>query len=735
MSENGNPHGPVHDPHAPLPGGGGLVAFATRRRVTIAMITVTMLLFGLIALRSLKVNLLPDLSYPTLTVRTEYTGAAPAEIETLVTEPVEEAVGVVKNLRKLKSISRTGQSDVVLEFAWGTNMDQASLEVRDKMEALSLPLETKPPVLLRFNPSTEPIMRLALSPKQAPASDTDAIRQLTGLRRYADEDLKKKLEPVAGVAAVKVGGGLEDEIQVDIDQQKLAQLNLPIDNVITRLKEENVNISGGRLEEGSQRYLVRTVNQFVDLDEIRNMLVTTQSSSGSAAEAAMQQMYAIAASTGSQAALAAAAEVQSTSSSSSSSIAGGMPVRLKDVAQVRQGYKEREAIIRLGGKEAVELAIYKEGDANTVSTAAALRKRLEQLKATVPGDVEITTIEDQSHFIEHAISDVKKDAVIGGVLAILIIFLFLRDGWSTFVISLSLPVSIITTFFFMGQLGLSLNVMSLGGLALATGLVVDDSIVVLESIAKARERGLGVLDAAIAGTREVSMAVMASTLTTIAVFLPLVFVEGIAGQLFRDQTLTVAIAIAISLVVSMTLIPMLSSLKGAPPMAFPDEPSHPDWRPEQRWLKPVAAGRRGAGASVRYAFFGAAWAVVKVWRGLSRVVGPVMRKASDLAMAPYARAERGYLGMLPAALRRPWLVLGLAAAAFIGTVFLVPMLGADLIPQLAQDRFEMTVKLPSGTPLAQTDAVVRELQLAHDKDPGVASLYGVSGSGTRLDAN
>lgn len=195
MSENGNPHGPVHDPHAPLPGGGGggggVVAFATRLRVTIAMITVTMLLFGLIALRSLKVNLLPDLSYPTLTVRTEYTGAAPAEIETLVTEPVEEAVGVVKNLRKLKSISRTGQSDVVLEFAWGTNMDQASLEVRDKMEALSLPLETRPPVLLRFNPSTEPIMRLALLPKQAPASDTDAIRQLTGLRRYADEDLKE----------------------------------------------------------------------------------------------------------------------------------------------------------------------------------------------------------------------------------------------------------------------------------------------------------------------------------------------------------------------------------------------------------------------------------------------------------------------------------------------------------------------------------------------------------------
>jgi len=736
MTAAGNDHG--NDPHqGDRPGahGGGLVEFATRRRVTIAMFTVTLMLFGFIALGNLKVNLLPDLSYPTLTVRTEYTGAAPAEIETLITEPVEEAVGVVKNLRKLKSISRTGQSDVVLEFAWGTNMDQASLEVRDKMEALNLPLEAKSPVLLRFNPSTEPIMRLVISAKTDPSSDAEAVRQLTELRRYADEDLKKKLEPVTGVAAVKVGGGLEDEIQVDIDQQKLAQLNLPIDNVIKRLKEENINISGGRLEEGSQRYLVRTVNQFADLEDIRNLLVTTQSSNGSAADAAMQQMFAIAASTGSDAAVAAASAAQSASSSSSTNIANGVPVRLKDVATVRQGYKEREAIIRLGGKEAVELAIYKEGDANTVSTAEALRARLEQIKGQVPGDAELTTIEDQSRFIEHAISDVKKDAVIGGILAILIIFLFLRDGWSTFVISLSLPVSIITTFFFMGQLGLSLNVMSLGGLALATGLVVDDSIVVLESIAKARERGLSILQAAIAGTREVSMAVVASTLTTIAVFLPLVFVDGIAGQLFRDQALTVAIAIAISLLVSMTLIPMLSSLKGRPPLAFPEEPAYQPWQPDSRWLKPVAGSRRGVGTLVRWICFGIAWSVIRVWRGLVAVVGPVMRKASDVAMKPYAGAERGYLKLLPGALHHPGKVLGLAALAFIGTMALVPMLGADLIPQLAQDRFEMTAKLPAGTPLKQTDALVREMQLAHAKDDSIASLYGVSGSGTRLDAS
>ena len=312
-----------------------LVEFATRRRVTVAMITLTFVLFGLIALRDLKVNLLPDLSYPTLTVRTEYTGAAPSEIETLITEPVEEAVGVVKNLRKLKSISRTGQSDVVLEFAWGTDMDQASLEVRDKLDVLRLPLEAKAPVLLRFNPSTEPVMRLVLTTPEKLSGSEQA--ELMRLRRYADNELKKKLEPVDGVAAVKIAGGLEDEVQVLVDADRLAQLNLAPNLVIDRLRQENVNISGGRIEEGSERYLVRTVNQFTDLGQMRDLLVAN---------------------------------------------VDGVPVHLRDVATVTQGYKEREAVIRFKGREAVELAIYKEGDANTVAAADAVRKMLERLQQT-----------------------------------------------------------------------------------------------------------------------------------------------------------------------------------------------------------------------------------------------------------------------------------------------------------------------------------------------------------------
>jgi hydrophobic/amphiphilic exporter-1 (mainly G- bacteria), HAE1 family len=689
-----------------------LVEFATRRRVTVAMVTLTFVLFGLIALRDLKVNLLPDLSYPTLTVRTEYTGAAPSEIETLITEPVEEAVGVVKNLRKLKSISRTGQSDVVLEFAWGTDMDQASLEVRDKLDVLRLPLESKVPVLLRFNPSTEPVMRLVLTAPDRQSGSEQA--ELMRLRRYADNELKKKLEPVDGVAAVKVAGGLEDEVQVLVDADRLAQLNLPPSLVIDRLRQENINISGGRIEEGSERYLVRTVNQFTDLEQMRELLVGN---------------------------------------------VNGVPVRLRDVATVTQGYKEREAVIRSRGREAVELAIYKEGDANTVAAADAVSKMLARLERTGAGGgtgapgakpvqkaagqpgsyvvdgIAVQVIEDQSKFIRSALHEVKVEAALGGALSILIIFFFLRDGWSTFVIGLSLPVSIIATFFFMDRLGLSLNVMSLAGLALATGMVVDDSIVVLESIAKARERGLGVLQAAVAGTKEVSMAVVASTLTTVAVFFPLVFVQGVAGQLFKDQALTVSIALMISLVVSLTLIPMLSSIKAKAPLAFPPEAAHPDWTPGHKVARVAAVTGRGAKKGVGLGVFATSFAFITGGRVFAMTAGAGLAWLGEKLLMPYEWAAAWYQRVLPRALERPWMILGGAATAFVMSLGIASTLGTDLIPQLAQDRFEMTAKLPPGTQLRETDALVRAVQQAHAGDPDIQALYGVSGTGTRLDAN
>jgi HAE1 family hydrophobic/amphiphilic exporter-1 len=610
---------------------------------------------------------------------------------------------------------------VILEFTWGTDMDMASLEVRDKLETLQLPLEAQKPLLLRFNPSTDPIIRYGLTGSASQKGFDEA--ELKQLRRFADDELKKRLEPVSGVAAVKVGGGLEDEIQVEIDQHKLAQLNLKVGDVVQRLKDENVNISGGRIEEGSQRYLVRTINQFTNLDEMRQLLVKMDN---------------------------------------------GVPVRLKDVANVFQGYKEREGIVRIDGHEAIELAIYKEGDGNTVSVAAGVRAAVDRFKDQLPAGSKLSVIDDQSVFIEGSLHDVRADALIGGVLAILIIFFFLNDSRSTLIIAISLPVSLVTTFFFMGQAHLSLNVMSLGGLALATGMVVDDSIVVLENIARLREHGATILEAAVKGACEVAMAVTASTLTTVAVFFPLVFVQGVAGQLFRDQALTITFAMMISLVVAMTLIPMLASLQGRAPLAFKDEESGstPVWR--RLW--------QGGMQFLMWPFLGNDWSVVvkallfvlllpikalvlplwivsvvlcwlipflTYWISflfvaavvpVASLFGKGMGFIGNILMMPYNWLANSYTRALPGVLAHPWRVLIVSLLSFAGAMLLVPSLGMDLIPQLAQGRFEMTVKLPPGTALIDTDNLVRELQQSA-KNPNIESIYGVSGVGTRLDAN
>ncbi|MGE4069799.1 MAG: efflux RND transporter permease subunit [Lysobacterales bacterium] len=681
-----------------------IVRLATERRVTIAMVTIALVLFGLIGLSRLKVNLLPDLSYPTLTVRTEYVGAAPAEIENLITEPLEEALGVVKSLKRIRSVSRTGQSDVILEFTWGTNMDDAGMDVREKLELIQLPLDVKKPLLLRFDPSTEPVMRLALA-TGTNDSNASSVAALTELRRYAEEDLKKRLEPIEGVAAVKVSGGLEDEIQVEIDQNRLKQLNLDVNTVIERLRQENINISSGRLDEASQRYLVRTINQFSTLADMGDMVVA---------------------------------------------VSADVPVKLRDVATVSQGYKERQAIIRSDGQEAVEVAIYKEGDANTVSVAEAVVKALERYKDELPEGAKLTTVDDQSIFIKSSIREVVDAAVIGGLLSILVIFLFLGEAWATLVIALSLPVSIIATFFFMQQFGIGLNVMSLGGIALATGMVVDNAIVVLENTRRLRDQGLGVVEAAVQGTSEVGMAITASTFTHIAVFLPLVFVEGIAGQLFGDQALTVTFAMIISLFVAVTLIPMLASL-GSKHSAMEFE--HPQPAAHQRhWLMsnrprldhgrflllPVwllLALLRGVWFVIAKAAFALAWLIRRIFGGLGGVAMRILSPMAKVTMGFFDFMLRRYDVLLPWSLRHPAVILGVALLSLLGAVALVPRLGVELIPEFAQGRLQVDLKLPVGTPLARTDLMVTGLQQHGMQVTGIEHMFATAGTGARLDAN
>src|SRR6056300_1051479 len=350
-----------------------LIEIATERRVTVVMLMVAIGLFGMVSLSRLNLDLLPDVSYPTVTIRTELTGAAPVEVENLVTKPVEEAVGVIRNVRLVRSVSRSGQSDVTLEFLWGTDMDVAGVEVREKLDLLFLPLEASRPLLLRFDPSSEPIMRLGLLRREASGSGDSDEANLKALRRLAEDRVKNDLEAEEGTAAVKVSGGLEDEIQIQVDQQKLSQLGISIRQIAERIRAENVNLSGGRLEQGNQRFLVRTLNEFQSVEEFNDAIIA---------------------------------------------YVADRPVYLRDVATVERGYKDREAITRVRGRESVELAVYKEGDANTVQVANRVDQRLAALRRTLPDNIELVKIYDQSTFISSAVNNVRTAAILGGLIAI-----------------------------------------------------------------------------------------------------------------------------------------------------------------------------------------------------------------------------------------------------------------------------------------------------------------------------
>ncbi len=637
-----------------------LVEFSLRRRVTISMAAVALVLFGLVAFGRLSINLLPDLSYPSITVETKLAGAAPAEVEALVSRPIEEVVGIVAGVKRLTSVSRPGLSQVTLEFDWGRNMDFAALDVRQKLDLVRLPREATKPVILRFDPANDPVMRLYLTGGQS----------LFQLRYVAEEVLKKDLESTEGLAAIKVNGGYEEEIQVRVDEGKLALLGLDIGDVNTRLLRENVNQAGGSLYEEEARYLVRANNEFQNLDDI--MSTTLMSNEGRS-------------------------------------------VKVSDIAVVRRGHKQREVITRFGGHEAVEMAMYKEGDANTVQVARAIRNRLENISGELPEGVEIATGVDQSEFIRASIREVLWNAAIGGAMAVLVLLFFLKDARSTLIIGLAIPISIVATFFLMYRTGTSLNIMSLGGLALGVGMLVDNAIVVLEAIYKRREAGASAYEAARDGAGEVGKAVVASTLTTVAVFLPVVFLKGIAAQLFRDMALTVSFSLLASLAVALTLIPMLAALLGATPAAAPGAaPAAGRARRALRatFVRAPAAGRRGIRVALRLA--GRALAF------LALPAAAVFDHGLAALAAAYPRVLRRALAARP-------LVLALALVAFAGAVWMVPRLGFDLIPTFSQGEFSFLIELPDGTPLEATDRFVSGIERALDGDERVASYSSIIG--------
>ncbi len=499
-----------------------LPSFSTRRPVAVWMLFLAIVLLGGISYARLPIDLLPDVSYPRLVVYTLYPEVAPAEVERLVTESVEASAAAVPGVEQVTSTSRYGVSLVTLRFAWGTDMDFAMLNVRERMDngRSALPRSASRPVILRVDPESEPVMTLSV------VGGAD----LWATKEFAETVFRRRLEQLDGVAQAAVTGGLDREIQVEVDPGAVEAFGLTLQEIAEALDAANVSAPGGTILQGRYRYPLRTLGEFRTVEEIADVVVARRAvgAGGGTSSARDGQGYQV--------------------------------IRLRDIGQVVDGFAEREALARYGGEESVGVLVFKESGANTVRVAELVGEVVRQLEAEYPA-YHVDVAGDQADFIAASISNVVQALVLGGLLAFLVLFLFLRDSRYPFAIALAIPISVVATFALMEAAGVTLNIMSLGGLALGVGMLVDNSIIVLENIFRHREElGRGAAEAAAAGAEEVQSAITASTLTTISVFGPIIYVEGVAGELFEDLSLAVAFSLLASLLVAITLLLALGTI-------------------------------------------------------------------------------------------------------------------------------------------------------------------------------
>jgi hydrophobic/amphiphilic exporter-1 (mainly G- bacteria), HAE1 family len=698
---------------------GLLSHFTTGRPVAVLMVFTAAVVFGYFSFNRLPVTLMPELNYPTLTVRTEYPGSAPEEVENDISRPIEEALGVVAGLNRISSISRAGISDVVLEFTWGTDMSDATQNTLEKLDLVFMPREAKRPLILHFDPSLDPVMELSLSGQGERFEGEAGLRRL---RRLAELQIKRVLEPIKGVAAVRIRGGLEEEIHVLLKEADLLRTGISHREIVSRLAQENINVAGGQVTEGRAEYMVRTINEYESIDQIRETVIRRRD---------------------------------------------GKEVRLKDIGRVVRAHKEREIITHTGGAESVQIDVYKEADANMVSVAKTITLALEGKKQVLrqwgaqpvaaeaakaktkngrrnegiaarllrEEGADLKIVADRSIFIENSINEVRNTALVGGGLAILILFLFLRNLKPTLIIGISIPMSILITFAPLNLWGVSLNIMSLGGLALGIGMLVDSSIVVLESIFRCQEEGDEVVPAAIRGTSEVRGAVFASTLTSIAVFFPMVFVEGIAGQAFGDLGIAVVISLMASLFVAIFFIPMLASRQKIELRGFADNAaffgSFGSWtvlrehfRTGPMWrrviLTPYAIPRFLVGVVLELIGKLILLIIALIVFLIGRVIVPAIGLVGKGLMYVPVRIMDGVLAtlrwiyprMIEWSLNHPLPVLLLAVATFYGTWELGKQLDTELLPEVHQSEFTFEVDLPVGTPLEETSNILGQVESA-----------------------
>jgi HAE1 family hydrophobic/amphiphilic exporter-1 len=665
------------------------------------MLFLAVILLGLISYQRLPIDLLPDVSYPRLVLYTSYPDVAPAEVERLITERIEAEAAAVPGVERVTSVSREGVSLVTLRFAWGTDMDFAMLNVRERLDNVreALPESATRPAILRVDPESEPVMVLSVSGGE----------DLWQTKELAETVFRRRLEQLDGVAQAAVTGGLDREIQVEVNPNLLDSYGLTIEQISQALAQANVSAPGGTILQGRYRYPLRTLGEFQTVEEIADVVVARQSAG------------------------------QGTNPPEQASGQGVRLIRLRDVGRVIDGFAEREEIARYAGREAVGLLVFKESGANTVTVARSVEEVLGQLGAEYPG-VHVDVAYSQAGFIADSISNVVQSLIFGGILAFLVLFFFLRDPRYPVAIALAIPISVVGTFAMMQAAGVSLNIMSLGGLALGVGMLVDNSIVVLENIFRHREElGAPPLEAAARGAEEVQAAITASTLTTVSVFGPIIYVEGVAGELFKDLSLTVAFSLLASLVVALTLLPSMAARFALPGEAGQDAPVDP--APRTRRPGFLGSVRWYGGALVRLPLrilVGGARlvrALVLFWGRsigslLGRLFGPMLR-AFEAGFAAFARR---YHAALAWSLDHPSRVLAGAAGALVLSLALGGVLRRDLLPQVDQGAFQIRLELSEGTALQATAEAAARIEAAALADPGVVAVFSNIGRDVRAYA-
>jgi HAE1 family hydrophobic/amphiphilic exporter-1 len=624
---------------------------SVNRPILTFVVFLIIMILGVVSLSRLSIDLMPEITYPTISVVTSYGNVGPEEMEELVTRPVEEALAAVQGVQELTSTSTEGTSVVRVAFDWGTDLDVAANDIRDRIDRVlgRLPEDIERPMIRKFDVSATPIMFLGVSSHMNPLD----------LRQLIEDQVKYRLERVPGVASVDVWGGLARQIHVDLRADQLNALGLSPDAVLAALRNENRNIPAGPYNQGNMEVLLRTRGEFASLEEIGNTVVTVRK---------------------------------------------GTSIRISDVADVKDSWEEVRQIIRIDGKATVRIAVTKQSGMNTVKVADAVKAEITRIHRDIP-QVQLVALMDTSKYIRQSINNVGNSLILGGILAILVLFLFLRNVSSTAIIATAIPISLLATFGLIYFAGFTLNIMTLGGLALGIGMLVDGAIVVLENIFRHREQGEPPVESALVGTGEVASAVTASVLTTVVVFFPVVFVRGISGIMFQQMAYVVTFSLLCSLVVALTLVPMLAS----------------------RFLRYGTAG--GAGVTPSAAAGSAGTAGPSAGRSARRW----LHRVYDASGRTFERIASRYSAMLDWALGHRKTVIVGTLILFGTSILLVRLIGVELMPSADEGEVDIDLEMAVGTRLDVVDQATHTVEdVVRSRVPEITSmLTRVGGGGWR----